>query len=106
MEIFGLRIPEITASAGSIRRELSRRLRKIDGTSGNITTIAGNGEGAFLGDNVPATTAVINYPLALAFDAAGNLFVGDSDNRVRKIDMVTRRITIVAGGGNPTDGIG
>jgi sugar lactone lactonase YvrE len=77
------------------------RVRRVDGKTGIISTIAGIGEGAFLGDNGPATSAVINYPLAIAFDAGGTLFIADSDNRVRKVDAGTGFIATVAGGGAP-----
>ncbi len=62
----------------------NKRIRKID-TFGIITTIAGNGIGVYNGDNIPATSAQFG-PYKIAMDAIGNLFVSDSNSRVRKID--------------------
>ena len=45
---------------------------------GTVTTFAGGtGVGTL---NGPAATATFDYPIALAFDRAGNLFVADHDN--------------------------
>jgi sugar lactone lactonase YvrE len=81
------------------------RVRRMDANTGTISTVGGNGESALLGDNGPATQAVINYPLVITFDGNGNLYVGDSDNRVRRIDASSGLIASVAGGG-PTGDIG
>ena len=63
------------------------RVRKID-ASGTITTVAGTGEFGYGGDGGPATEALLNNPVGVAVDAAGNVFVADSRNyRVRKIDV-------------------
>lgn len=60
------------------------RIRRID-TSGIITTVAGGGEPADgVGDGLPATGAHIVEPSALAFDTAGNLFIGEA-SRIRKL---------------------
>lgn len=68
---------------------------------GMITTIAGNGQSGYTGDNVQATTTALNAPVNVAFDSAGNLYIADSlNNRVRKVDT-TGIITTVAGTGRP-----
>jgi uncharacterized protein (TIGR03437 family) len=79
------------------------RVRKVD-TSGIITTAAGGGPlGPSNGDGGPATGAVLNAPFALAFDGAGNLYIGDVTARlVRKVDT-SGIITTVAGNGSTTD---
>lgn len=79
------------------------RVRKVD-TSGIITTAAGGGPlGPTNGDGGPATNAVLNAPFALAFDGAGNLYIGDvTARRVRKVDT-SGIITTVAGNGSTTD---
>jgi uncharacterized protein (TIGR03437 family) len=71
---------------------------KVD-TSGLIKVAAGgNGEG-FSGDGGPATAAQLNAPLALATDAAGNLYIADTGNsRIRKVST-SGIITTVAGNG-------
>ncbi|MES2701236.1 MAG: T9SS type A sorting domain-containing protein [Bacteroidota bacterium] len=75
------------------------RIRKIDGVSGIITTIAGNGTAGFAGDGGPATSALINACEAIAFDASGNLFFSDMMNfRIRMIDT-NGIISTVAGDG-------
>ena len=53
-------------------------------SNGIVTTFSGTGVfGALDG---PAATATYDYPIALAFDHAGNLFVVDHDNdKIRKI---------------------
>jgi uncharacterized protein (TIGR03437 family) len=63
-----------------------------------ITTVAGNGFGGFSGDNGPATAAELFYPIGVAVDSAGNLYIADLVNqRVRKV--ANGVITTVAGNG-------
>ena len=63
--------------------------------SGTITTYAGSGTYGFSGDYGPAISAQFGFPAGIAVDAAGNLFIADSDNqRIRKVtpDGVIRTI--------------
>ena len=55
-----------------IADQLNNRIRMVD-TAGNITTIAGNGQQGYSGDNGPAVAAALNLPLGIAIDQAGNL---------------------------------
>jgi len=74
-------------------------IRLVD-TAGIITTIAGTGEYGWAGDGGPANTAHLAWPLGLAIDENGNLFIAEyGSSRVRRIDGVTNVITTVAGGG-------
>jgi sugar lactone lactonase YvrE len=76
----------------------NNRVRKVD-SNGIITTVAGNGTAGFSGDGGPATSAQLWYPLAVAVDRAGNLFIADSHNsRIRRVDT-NGIITTVAGNG-------
>jgi hypothetical protein len=89
----------------------NHRVRKV-APDGIITTYAGSGpvdvttvlsdaprNGAFSGDNGPATDARMNGPAGLAADALGNLFIADyGNNRVRKVTP-DGMITTVAGAG-------
>lgn len=79
-------------------------IRRIDATTGIITTIAGTlGTAGSTGDGGAAASALLNNPFGLAFDSSGNLYVSEWGNRtVRKIDMGTGIITRVAG----TTGLG
>jgi hypothetical protein len=54
------------------------RVREVDAFSGIITTIAGTGECVHSGDGGPATEAGLCLPYGLAFDAAGDLYIGES----------------------------
>jgi sugar lactone lactonase YvrE len=84
---------------------LNNRIRRVDATTGNITTIAGTGIAGFSGDGGLATAARLYYPRRLAFDPGGNLFVADQyNNRIRRIDGLTGNISTVAGGGSLGDG--
>ena len=69
-------------------------------TPGIISTFAGNGTAGYTGDGGPATSAELNTPVGVAFDSAGNLYIGDNANsRVRKVNAATGTITTVAGTG-------
>ncbi|MCD6013490.1 MAG: hypothetical protein K0Q79_3352 [Flavipsychrobacter sp.] len=64
----------------------NQRIRKIN-TSGIITSIAGTGIIGYNSDNIPATSANLNYPHGVAFDLAGNIYFADFYNdRIRKIN--------------------
>jgi TonB family protein len=60
------------------------RVRKI-APSGTITTVAGNGIRAYGGDGGPATSACLVAPNSVVVDGAGNVFIGDTNGRVRKV---------------------
>jgi sugar lactone lactonase YvrE len=81
------------------------RVRRVDAATGIVTTIAGTGTAGFSGDGAPATAAALNQPTGIATDAAGNLFIADSQNRrIRKVDRATGTIATFAGGA-PNGGI-
>ncbi|MGA2599445.1 MAG: FG-GAP-like repeat-containing protein, partial [Bryobacteraceae bacterium] len=64
----------------------------------NISTLAGNGNAGYGGDNGPAAEALLNKPHGIAVDSAGNVYIADQlTNRVRKVDR-QGNITTVAGG--------
>ena len=66
----------------------SNRIRRVD-QSGIITTVAGDGTPGYSGDGGPATEARLSGPTAVAFDAAGNLYISDTTNSViRKVVLV------------------
>ena len=86
-------------------------VRKIDATSGIITTVAGGGPSGFSGDGEPAVEASFSGPPIgrIYVDPSGNIYIADSGNhRIRKVDAATGIITTFAGNGQreePTDGI-
>ncbi len=73
-------------------------------TDGMLHTVAGsrgnNGNGGFSGDGELATLALLNYPKAVAVDSHGNIFVADSNQRVRMF-TVGGNISTVAGSPSP-----
>ncbi len=76
----------------------NHRIRRVDGDTGIITTVAGTGEEGFSGDGGPATQARIGYPGGLSVDGAGNLYIA-ADGRIRRVDGDTGVITTTAGTG-------
>ena len=70
-------------------------IRKV--SNGAIATMAGGGQ-SYPGDGGPATSAVLSYPLGVAVDSTGNLYIASTiDLRIRKIS--NGMIATVAGGG-------
>ena len=67
----------------------NHRIRRVDARSSVITTLAGNGEGGYGGDDGPAVRASLNEPYGIAIDRAGNIFIADRLNR-RTAGLVTR----------------
>jgi hypothetical protein len=83
-----------------IADSLNNVIRKVDGVSGNISTWVGTGAQGYTGDNGAATSATMNSPQAIAFDAGGDAYVSDANNNVvRKVSAATRIITTIAGTG-------
>ncbi len=87
-----------TDSAGNVYFSASNCVFKLD-KNGILTLVAGNSRAGYSGDGGPATSAQLSGPTAIAVDAAGDIFVGDSGNaRVRRISA-SGIITTIAGGG-------
>jgi len=62
-------------------------IRKVDATTGNISTVAGNqglGQG-YSGDGAVATSAQLRFPMDVAVDSSGSLVVADTANNVVRI---------------------
>jgi sugar lactone lactonase YvrE len=76
----------------------NRRVRKVDGRTGLISTAAGNGTATWSGDGEPAGRARLRSPEGVAVDGAGALYVADTGNGVlRKVDPVDGLVLTVVG---------
>jgi hypothetical protein len=75
-------------------------VRKIDGQTGLITTLAGTGEKGYGGDGGPANEAMLREPNDVFLDGKGGLLIADvQDQRIRRVDLRTGLISTVAGTG-------
>ena len=83
--------------------ENNSRIRKITSLTGLITTVAGGGVG---GDGSPATAANIGYPIGVIVDSVGNIYIGNTNNIIKKISSTTTLMSTFAGtvGGFSGDG--
>ena len=73
-------------------------IRMINASSGVITTVAGTAETAnYGGDGGPATSAEMNWPMSVAVDGTGNLYIAERGNNVvRKVNVGSASIGFAA----------
>jgi len=64
----------------------------------NIVSVAGRS--IDIGNNGPATAAILDTPRILAVDSRGNIYIPDIA-RIWRVDHATGIITTVAGTGSP-----
>ncbi|MBI4903841.1 MAG: SMP-30/gluconolactonase/LRE family protein [Acidobacteria bacterium] len=81
----------------------SHRVRRID-PSGGMSTFAGTGQPGFSGDGGDAAAARINLPIALVFDASGNLLIAEG-SRVRRVSPEGVITTLLGEGNSETPAI-
>jgi sugar lactone lactonase YvrE len=75
-------------------------VRRVDGATGTITTVAGTGAAGFTGDGGPGAKAQLRQPHSIVFDRDGTLLVCDIGNhRIRRLHLDTGVIETYAGTG-------
>ena len=79
------------------------RVRKVDVSTGIITTIIGTGTSSSTGDGTAATAATIKGACYSRFDSTGNYYIAECEgSRVRKVTTVTTEIPTPAPSVQPT----
>jgi sugar lactone lactonase YvrE len=74
---------------------------------GQLWHLAGTGARGFTGDGGPGNRATFDGPKGIALDAAGNIYVADTENNaVRRIDATTGAVRTIAGSGPDQGGFG
>lgn len=87
------------ADAGSF----SSRIRKVNVTTGVITSVVGNGSTTYVGDGIAATAASI-APLTIFIDKFNNMYISDKYNiRVYKVEAASGKLYSIAGNGTSGD---
>jgi sugar lactone lactonase YvrE len=77
----------------------NNRIRKVDGATGIVSTIAGNGTTVFGVDGVPATVVGLDGPSDVVVDAAGNVIFSDTrHHRVRSVGTDGNIHTVMGNG--------
>jgi len=87
----------------------NQRIRRVDGKTQVITTIAGDGKQGYIGDGGLASQAEINLQQGSNPEPGGGiayrdnvLYISDTDNNcIRAIDLATGIINTIAGDGEP-----
>jgi sugar lactone lactonase YvrE len=75
----------------------NNRIRRVDASTGIVTTVAGTGAAADSGDGGPAISAGVWQPTGITVDSAGDLYFSSGWARVRKVRARTGIIETVAG---------
>jgi hypothetical protein len=71
---------------------MNHRIRKVDASTGLISTIAGSGVNGFTGDGGPALAAEIGTPTGISVDDSGKIYFADENNgRIRMLVPVAVR---------------
>ena len=79
---------------------LTAVVRKVDGATGIISTVAGTGELGYSGDGGPGNQAMMVEPNDCFLDGKGGLLIADiQDQRIRKLVLASGIITTFAGNG-------
>ena len=77
----------------------NQRVRFVNASNGQISTLAGTGTASFTGDGAAATSATFNYPTDVLVDGSNRIVVSDTSNfRLRRIASGT--ISTMAGNGS------
>ena len=85
----------------------TQRVRQVLPT-GVIQTLAGTGVAGYVSDNVGASAAMLNLPMGVAVDAAGNILIADTWNqRIRQVaaDGLIRTLVGTGAGGVGAEGL-
>ncbi|MFO0952331.1 MAG: hypothetical protein U0835_14505 [Isosphaeraceae bacterium] len=84
-----------------IADRLNRRVRRVDGATGVMTTVAGDGSKTYSGDGGPAVKAGLVEPNGVALDPEERrLFIADvADHRIRVVELASGTISTFAGTG-------
>lgn len=91
---------DATGSNLYVADQANSRIRKINISTGIITTVAGTGSAGYTADGISATTSKLNLPIAVALDAAGNIYIADDGNlRVRMVKASDGNIYTICGTG-------
>ena len=78
---------------------------RLDLKGGTLQHVAGTGAKGFTGNGGPARTATLSGPKGIAVAPNGDVYVADTESHsVRRIDLRTGRIDVVAGTGEKADG--
>jgi sugar lactone lactonase YvrE len=68
----------------------NNRIREVIASTGKIATFAGTGGAGDTGDSEQATMAELDAPSGLAVDAAGNVYIADTQNAaIRKVSSAS-----------------
>lgn len=85
----------------------NNRIRKINISTGTITTVAGNGNAGSSGDGGLATAAELNQPYGVAVDLAGNIYISEyAGFRIRMVNTGGTITTICGDGTSSSTGDG
>jgi streptogramin lyase len=84
---------------------MNAAIRKVDGKTGIMTTVAGTGKKGSSGDGGPGAKAQLVEPDDCCLDGKGGLLIADvGDWRIRRLDLKTGMIATFAGTGRPRGG--
>ena len=84
---------------------LNAAVRRVDGVTGIIGTVAGTGEPGYSGDGGPGHLAQLREPNDCFLDGKGGLLIADiQDQRIRRLDLGTGVMETFAGNGEKARG--
>ena len=77
----------------------------LDPKTNSLKRVAGNGKSGFTGNGGPALEATLAGPKCIALDAAGNVYLADTESHsLRYLDLTKGTLELLVGNGKKGDG--